>query len=110
VLKTDGQLVRPDAIVTFPHFVMIRDRLYRLSRDTQSGEEVSQLLVPKSHRETIFQAADHSSGHLGCYKTCEWIMAQFYWLDIYAGVRPVTNVSYQSTGHPKRPIAANSIN
>jgi len=89
VIKINGQLVRPDAVVTFPHFVIIRVRLYR----------VSQLLVPKS-REMIFQAAHHSpmAGHLGCDKTRERIMARFYWPGIYTqmysdGVRPVASVS-----------------
>ena len=34
-IKIDGQLVRPDMVVTFPHFMIVRDRLYRVSRDTQ---------------------------------------------------------------------------
>jgi len=50
VIKIDGQFVHPDAVITFPHFTIIKERLYRVSRDNHSGEEVSQLLVPKSRR------------------------------------------------------------
>jgi len=50
VMRIDRQLVRPDTVITFLHFTIIRDGLYRVRRDTHSGEEVSQLLIPTSHR------------------------------------------------------------
>jgi len=82
VMKIDGQLVHPEAVVTFPDFAMIGDRLYRVSCG-------SQLLVPKSRWEMIFQA-----DHLGCGKTHKW-----------------TGMSAkQSIGHPKCPVAAIFIN
>ena len=89
VISIDGHLVRPDAAVTYPHFAVIRDRLYRVCRDTHTGVETSQLLVPKSRREMVFQAAHHSpmAGHLGVDKTRDRIMARFYWPGIYADVQ-----------------------
>ena len=71
VKSIDGQLVHPDAAPSHPYFAMVKDRLYRVCRDTQTGEIITQLLVPKSRREMIFQAAHYNSmaGHLGCENT-----------------------------------------
>ena len=41
----DGHVVCPDATQDYPHFTLIRDRLYRVSRKTQTGKEMTQLLV-----------------------------------------------------------------
>ena len=70
-MAIDGSKVRPDAALTYPHFIVVRDRLYRVSRDTQSEEVVTQLLVPRSRREMVFQAAHYNpmAGHLGYDKT-----------------------------------------
>ncbi|XP_061918090.1 uncharacterized protein LOC133659350 [Entelurus aequoreus] len=85
----DGQLVRPGKARVFPHFSIIRDRLYRVSRDTQTGEERTQLLVPKRRREMVFQAAHFNpmSGHLGYDKTLNRVMVRFYWPGLRADVR-----------------------
>ena len=50
---------------------------------------MSQLLIPKSLREMVFQVAHHSpmTGHLGFDKTCNQLMACFYWPGIHADVR-----------------------
>ena len=58
-----GQLVHPDTAPSHPYFAMVKDRLYR---DTQTGEVVTHLLVPKSRREMIFQAA-HYKPHGGAF-------------------------------------------
>nr|XP_061833255.1 uncharacterized protein LOC133617337 [Nerophis lumbriciformis] len=89
VISIDGQLVRPGIERHFPHFALIRDRLYRVSRDTQTGEEITQLLVPKNRREMIFQAAHFNpmADHLGYNKTLNRVMARFYWPCIRADVR-----------------------
>ena len=50
----DGSRLRPDAALTYPHFMVVRDRLYLVSRDTQSEEVVTLLLVPRSRREMFF--------------------------------------------------------
>jgi len=47
--KMYGQLVRPEAVITFPHFAIIRDRLNRVSCDTHSGEEVSRSKKPQGN-------------------------------------------------------------
>ncbi|XP_061757255.1 uncharacterized protein LOC133553258 [Nerophis ophidion] len=89
VISIDGQLVRPGIARDFPHFALIRDRLYRVSRDTQTGEEITQLLVPKNRREMIFQAGHFNpmAGHMGYDKTLNRIMVRFYWPGIRVGVR-----------------------
>ena len=68
---------------------MIKDRLYRVCRDTQTGEIITQLLVPKSRQEMIFQAAHYNpiAGHLRCEKTQNRIMDRAF------GVRPARSVS-----------------
>jgi hypothetical protein len=67
MIVIDGSRVRPDAELTSPHFIVVRDRLCRVSRDTQSEEVVTQLLVPRSRLEMVFQAAHYNpmAGHLG---------------------------------------------
>ncbi|XP_061833118.2 uncharacterized protein [Nerophis lumbriciformis] len=89
VISIDGQLVRPGIERHFPHFAIIRDRLYRVSRDTQTGEEMTQLLAPKSRRVMIFQAAHFNpmAGHMGYNKTLNRVMARFYWPRIRADLR-----------------------
>lgn len=88
VIDIDGRLVRPEAAQTYPHFQLRNDRLYRVSCNTRTDEIRTQLLVPQSRREMIFQVADLNpmAGHLGCEKTLERIMAQFYWPGIWADV------------------------
>ena len=79
VIAIDGSKVRPDAALINPHFIVVRDRLYRVSRDTQREEVVTQLLVPRSHREMVFQSAHYNpmAGHLGYNKPLNRIMARF---------------------------------
>ena len=88
VIRIDGHMVRPDAALTYPHFSLRRDRLYRVSRDTQTEEITTQLVVPKSRREIVFQAAHYNpmAGHMGCEKTLNRVMARFYWPGIWADV------------------------
>ena len=78
-------MVHPDAALTYPHFSLRRDRLYRVSRDTQTEEITTQLVVPKSRREIVFPAAHYNpmAGHMGCEKTLNRVMARFYWPGIW---------------------------
>ena len=46
VKSIDGQLVHPDTAPSHHYFAMVKDRLYRVCCDTQTGEVVTQLLVP----------------------------------------------------------------
>ena len=73
MIKIDGHVARPDVVQAYPHFTLIRDRLYRVSRDTQTEKEITQLLAPKSHREAVFHVAHYNpmAGHIGGNKTLD---------------------------------------
>ncbi|XP_060768622.1 fibrinogen C domain-containing protein 1 isoform X1 [Neoarius graeffei] len=73
----DGQTLLPNATPSFPYFAIMKDILYRVTQDTQTKERVTQLLIPKSRRELVFQAAHFNpmAGHLGQDKTLARIMA-----------------------------------
>ncbi len=77
VRSVDGQLLQPDVPLSFPYFSLIKERLYRVTQDAQSKEMTTQLLVPKSRWEMLFQAAHCTpmAGHLGEAKTCECLVA-----------------------------------
>ncbi len=89
VRSIDGQLLRPDAPLSFPYFSLIKERLYRVTQDAQSKEMTTQLLVPRSRREMLFQAAHCTpiAGHLGEAKTRERLMARFFWPGIHENAR-----------------------
>lgn len=89
VIEIDGHVVRPEAVRTCPRFILLKDRLYRVSRDTRTEETHAQLLVPQGRREMIFQVAHYNpmAGHMGYEKTLERITARFYWPGIHADVR-----------------------
>ncbi len=80
VRSIDGQLLRPDLPLSYPYFSLIKERLYRVTQEAQSKEITTQLLVPKSRREMLFQAAHCTpmAGHLGEAKTRERLMARFF--------------------------------
>ncbi len=96
----DGQLLRADVPLTYPYFSLIKERLYRVTQDTQSKEITTQLLVPKSRREMLFQAAHCTpmAGHLGEAKTRERLMADSFGRAFTrtsaGGVRCVGNASW----------------
>ncbi len=89
VRSIDGQLLRPDVPLSYPYFSLIKERLYRVTQEAQSKEITTQLLVPKSRREMLFQAAHCTpmAGHLGEAKTRERLMARFFWPGIHENVR-----------------------
>ena len=89
VIAIDVTRVQPDAVLTYPHFVAVRDRLYRVGLDPQREEVVTQLLVPRSRWEMIFQAANYNpmAGHLGYDTTLNGIMAWIYWPGVRAELR-----------------------
>lgn len=60
-----------------------------ISSDTQTQEEITQLLVSKSHRELLFQGTHHNPmiWHPGHEKTLNHLMAHFYWPGIHGNVR-----------------------
>ncbi len=89
VRSIDGQLLQPDVPLSFPYFSLIKERLYRVTQDAQSKEISTQLLVPKSRREMLFQAAHCTpmAGHLGEAKTRECLLARFFWPGIHGNVR-----------------------
>ncbi len=89
VRSIDGQLLQPDQPLSYPYFSLIKDRLYRVTQETQAKGNTTQLLVPKSRREMLFQAAHCSpmAGHLGEAKTRKRLMARFFWPGIHENVR-----------------------
>ncbi len=101
VRSVDGQLLQPNVPLSFPYFALIKERLYRVTQDAQSKEVTTQLLVPRSRREMIFQAAhcNPMAGHLGEAKTRERIMARLF-LAGHSRERPpvVCGVSRMSAG------------
>ncbi len=101
----DGQLLRPDVPLSYPYFSLIKERLYRVTQDTQSKEITTQLLVPKSRREMLFQAAHCTpmAGHLGEAKTRERLMARFFWPGLHENVRQLVNPPATAKA-PLRPL------
>ncbi len=89
VCSIDGQLLRPDVPLSYPYFSLIKERLYRVAQEAQSKEITTQLLVPKSRREMLFQTAHCTpmAGHLGEAKTRERLMARFFWPGLHENVR-----------------------
>lgn len=77
VMRIDGQMVRPEAALTFPHFVLSRERLHCVSHNTCTQEEHTQLLVPRSCGEIFFQAphCNPMAIHIGYEKTLDRILA-----------------------------------
>ncbi len=74
---------------TAPFLSYLKDRLYRVTQDAQSKQDTTQLLVPKSRREMLFQAAhcNPMAGHLGQATTLNRLMARFFWPGIHENVR-----------------------
>ncbi len=85
VCTIDGQPLQSDQPLSYPYFSLIKDRLYRVTQDTQTKGNTTQLLVPKSRWEMLFQAAHCSpmAGHLREAKTSERLMARFFWPGIH---------------------------
>ncbi|XP_051509646.1 uncharacterized protein LOC127415117 [Myxocyprinus asiaticus] len=77
----DGQGLQPDIALSYPYFAIINERLYRVTQDTRTKEDTTQLLV--------FQAAHYNpmAGHLGERKTLNRLIARFYWPGIGGDVR-----------------------
>ncbi len=57
VRSIDGRPLQPARPPSYPYFAILKDRLYRVTQDAQSKQDTTQLLVPKSRREMLFQAA-----------------------------------------------------
>ncbi len=59
-----------------------------MTQDAQSKQDTTQLLVPKSRREMLFQAAhcNPMAGHLGQAATLNRLMARFFWPGIHENV------------------------
>ncbi|XP_073764991.1 uncharacterized protein [Danio rerio] len=84
----DGKILQPDRPLSYPYFAVINDRVYRVTQDAQTKEDTTQLLVPKSRREMLFQAA-HSNpmaGHLGQAATLNRLMTRFFWPGIHGDI------------------------
>uniref|UniRef100_A0A673L0D0 Gypsy retrotransposon integrase-like protein 1 n=1 Tax=Sinocyclocheilus rhinocerous TaxID=307959 RepID=A0A673L0D0_9TELE len=84
----DSQPLQPARPLSYPYFAIIKDRLYRVTQDAQTKEDTTQLLVPKSRWEMLFQAAhcNPMAGHLGQTTTLNRLMARFFWPGIHENV------------------------
>ncbi|KAI2644928.1 Retrovirus-related Pol polyprotein from transposon 17.6 [Labeo rohita] len=89
VCSIDGQPLQSARPPSYPYFAILKDRLYRVTQDTQTKQDTTQLLVPKSRREALFQAAhcNPMAGHLGQAATLNRLMARFFWPGIHENVR-----------------------
>ncbi len=67
VRSIDGRPLQSARPPSYPYFAILKDRLYRVTQDAQSKQDTTQLLVPKSRREMLFQAAhcNPMAGYLG---------------------------------------------
>ncbi len=89
VRSIDGQPLQSARPPSYPYFAILKDRLYRVTQDAQSKQDTTQLLVPKSRREMLFQAAhcNPMAGHLGQAATLNRLMTRFFWPGIHENVR-----------------------
>ncbi len=89
VRSIDGRPLQSARPPSYPYFAILKDRLYRVTQDAQSKQDTTQLLVPKSRREMLFQAAhcNPMAGHLGQATTLNRLMARFFWPGIHENVR-----------------------
>ncbi len=89
VRSIDGRPLQSARPPSYPYFAILKDRLYRVTQDAQSKQDATQLLVPKSRREMLFQAAhcNPMAGHLGQAATLNRLMARFFWPGIHENVR-----------------------
>ncbi len=89
VRSIDGRPLQTARPPSYPYFAILKDRLYRVTQDAQSKQDTTQLLVPKSRREMLFQAAhcNPMAGHLGQATTLNRLMAHFFWPGIHENVR-----------------------
>ncbi|XP_064418480.1 uncharacterized protein LOC135358762 [Latimeria chalumnae] len=75
--------------VSYPHFVLRGDLLYRMSKNVNTDTIVEQLVIPQSLRRTVLDLA-HShlfGGHLGVEKTQNRILQRFFWPGVYMDVK-----------------------
>lgn len=63
----DGQQIQPNVVISHPYVSIIKYRLYQVTRNTQTREEMTQLLVRKCCWEMLFQAVHYNrmAGHKG---------------------------------------------
>ncbi len=100
VCSIDGQPLQSTRPPSYPYFAILKDRLYRVTQDAQPKQDTTQLLVPKSRREMLFQVAhcNPMAGHLGQAATLNRLMTRDFWpafTRMYAGgVRLVANASW----------------
>ncbi len=109
VRSIDGQPLQPTQLLSYPYFAILKDRLYRVTQDTQSKQDATQLLVPKSRPEMLFQPAhcNPMAGHLGQTATLNRLMTRFFWPGIHENVRrwcTSCRVCQKPAGHPKSTI------
>ncbi len=94
------KVIPPDQITHYPAFYKQDGVLMRVFRppkvpDDAAWAEAHQVVVPTILRHSILEIAHESfAGHLGIKKTCEKILADFYWPGLREDVK-----NYVSTCH-----------
>ncbi|XP_063856508.1 uncharacterized protein LOC135098191 [Scylla paramamosain] len=94
------KVIPPDQITHYPAFYKqdrVLMRVFRPSKvpDDAAWAEAHQVVVPTILRHSILEIAHESfAGHLGIKKTCEKILADFYWPGLREDVK-----NYVSTCH-----------
>ncbi len=53
VYSIDGQPLQSVRPLSYTYFAILKDRLYRVTQDTQTKQDTTQLLVPKSRLEKL---------------------------------------------------------
>ncbi len=106
VRSIDGRPLQSARPPSYPYFAILKDRLYRVTQDAQSKQDTTQLLVPKSRREMLFQAAhcNPMAGHLGQAATLNRLMARFFWPGIHENAACRECQLVNSPASPKAPL------
>ncbi|XP_063846193.1 uncharacterized protein LOC135092012 [Scylla paramamosain] len=111
------KVIPPDQITNYPAFYKqdgVLMRVFRPSKvpDAAAWAEAHQVVVPTILRHSILEIAHESfAGHLGIKKTCEKILADFYWPGLREDVKNYVSTCHlcQIAAFPIRKINTNTI-
>lgn len=110
--KFYSRVTPKDQITHYPSFYEEEQILMRVFRpakasDEASWAEVHQIVLPTMLRQPVLEIAhENFAGHLGIKKTCEKILANFYWPGLREDVKSYVNSCHtcQIAGKPNQTI------